>query len=188
MDQRTKKGLKLAGAAIFAALLVAFTVNAVVDFWLPQADLKDAVAPKEAVVPAIEPTSLQIPFAKQPSPPSPLPQTPATASQPQWNQPLFEPKFDGSASTRSSGGGAQTFSAPDFSKALNQFAPPLQVLPPSISVTGRDPASVAIRPIFGSKAGGTEGDALSAAGNITGTAGNTVGGVTSGAGALLNKR
>jgi len=41
MTARTKKGLKLAAAAIFAALLVAITLNAAVDFWTPQAELKD---------------------------------------------------------------------------------------------------------------------------------------------------
>ena len=37
MTERTKRGLKLAAAAIFAALLVAITFNAAVDFWTPQA-------------------------------------------------------------------------------------------------------------------------------------------------------
>src|ERR1700682_1649171 len=117
MNYRTKKGLKLVAAAIFAALLVAITVNGAVDFWIPQAELKDKFAlPKEAAAPAIEPASLQMPPATQPLPAPPLPQQPTAASMPpQWNQPLFERKFDGpgvAGSGFARGGGAQTFTAP----------------------------------------------------------------------------
>jgi hypothetical protein len=169
-------------------LLVAITFNAAVDFWTPQAELKDLVAPKEAVAPAIEPTSLQVPLATRPLPAPPLPQQPATASaQPQWNQPLFEPKFDGPAAARSSGGGAQTFSAPDFGKALNQFAPLSQVLPPSVSVPGSDPTGISIRPIFSGKSGGVESGGLGDAGGVVSGAGSTVGGAASSANTLLKR-
>jgi hypothetical protein len=185
MNRRTKRGLKLAAAAIFAALLVAITFNAAVDYWMPQAELKaPPVSPKEAAAPAIEPATLQLPLATQPLPAPPLSQRPAAATQPQWNQPLFEPKFDGPGVARS--GGSQGFTVPDFSNVLNQYAPLGQVLPPSLSVTG-DPAAVSIRPIFNTKSGGVEGDALGAAGSLPGV-GSTVGGAVSGAGALLNKR
>jgi hypothetical protein len=181
MKQRTKNSFKYAAAAIIAALLVAITVNGAVDFWMPQADLK--APPKEAAVPAIEPAALQMPLAKQPLPPA-LPERPPAAAQPQWTQPLFDPKFDGPGIAR---GGSQNFTAPDFSNVLNQYAPLGKVLPPSLSVTGSDPAAVSIRPIFNSKAGGVEGDALGAAGSLPGV-GNALGGAVSGAGSLLNKR
>jgi hypothetical protein len=106
--------------------------------------------------------------------------------QPQWNQPLFEPKFDGPGVVR--GGGSEGFTAPDFNNVLNQYAPLVQVLPPSVSLPGADPAPVAIRPIFGGKSGGVESGALGAAGSLSGTAGGAVGGTASGAGSLLNKR
>src|ERR1700730_6394618 len=188
MNRRTKRGLKLAAAAIFAALLVAITVNAAVDFWMPQAELKESSQPP--VSPA-EPASLQMPLAAQPLPAPPFPQQPAAASAPpQWNQPLFEPKFDGpgvAGSGVARGGGAlQTFTAPDFSNALNQFAPLSQVQPPSFSLPGADPAPVSIRPIFGGKSGGVESGALGAAGNLSG-AGSAVGGAASGAGSLLKR-
>jgi hypothetical protein len=184
MNHRTKRGLKLAAAAIFAALLVAITVNGAVDFWMPQAELKESSAPP--VSPA-EPATLQMPLAAQPLPAAPLPQQPAAASAPpQWNQPLFEPKFDGPGFARN-GGGAQTFTAPDFSNALNQFAPLSQIQPPSLSLPGADPAPVSIRPIFGGKSGGVESGALGAAGNLPGAAGSTVGGAASGAGSLLKR-
>ncbi len=187
MTQRAKRGLKFAAAAILAALLVAITVNVAVDFWTPQAELKNPAPPKEAVAPAIEPTALQIPQPKQ-LPAPPLPQQPAAVpAQPQWNQPLFEPKFDGPGAARN-GGGAQTFTAPDFSNVLNQYAPLGQVLPPSVSLPGSGPAPVSIRPLFGGKSGGVEGSALDAAGSLPGSAGSTVGGAVSGAGALLNRR
>jgi hypothetical protein len=180
VTQRTKRGLKFAAAAILAALLVAITVNVAVDFWTPQAELKNPA-------PAIEPASLRMPPATQPLPAPPLPQQPAAVpAQPQWNQPLFEPKFDGPGAAR--GGSAQGFTAPDFSNVLNQYAPLGQVLPPSVSMPGSSPAPVSIRPIFNSKAGGVEGGALDAAGSLPGSAGSTVGGAVSGAGALLNRR
>lgn len=179
MTQRTKRGLKFAAAAILAALLVAITVNVAVDFWTPQAELKNPA-------PVIEPASLQMPPATQPLPAPPLPEWPAAAVQPQWNQPLFEPKFDGPGFVRGTGG-TQGFTAPDFSSVLNQYAPLGQVLPPSVSLPGSDPAAVSIRPLFGGKSGGVESDALGAAGGLTGTAGSTVGGVTSGAGSLLKR-
>lgn len=182
MTQRTKRGLKLAAAAIFAALLVAVTVNVAVDFWTPQAALNDP--PKVAVAPAIEPAAIQMP-ATQPVPPPPSPER-STALQPQWNQPLFEPKFDGPGFVR--GGGSAGFTAPDFSNVLNQYAPLGQVLPPSVSVPGSSPAAVSVRPIFGGKSGGVESGALDAAGNLSGAAGGAVGGAVSGAGSLLNKR
>ena len=183
MNHRTKRGLKLASAAIFAALLVAITVNGAVDFWMPQAELKESSAPP--VSPA-EPASLQMPLAAQPLPAPPWPQQPAAASTPpQWNQPLFEPKFDGPGFTRG-GGAAQTFTAPDFSKALNQFAPLSQIQPPSLSLPGADPAPVSIRPIFGGKSGGVESGVLGAAGNLSG-AGSAVGGAASGASSLLKR-
>jgi hypothetical protein len=187
MNRRARKGLKLAAAAIFAALLVAITVNAAVDFWMPQAELKDTLAPpKEAAAQAIEPASLQNPLATRPLPAAPLSErTAAEAAQPQWNQLLFEPKFDGPGMAR---GSSQGFTAPDFSSVVNQYAPLSQVLPPSVSATGSDPLLVSVRPIFGGKAGGVESGALGAAGNLTGTAGGAVGGATSGAGSLLNKR
>jgi hypothetical protein len=188
MNQRTKKGLKIAAAAIFAALLVAITFNVAVDFWTPQVEVKDPTAPsKEATAPAIEPASLQMPLTAQPLPAPPFPEQPTAASaQPQWNQPLFEPKFDGPGATRS-GGSTQGFAAPDFSSVLNQYAPPSQVLPPSLSVTGPAPAPVSIRPILDTKAGGMDGGALGVAGNLPGV-GSTVSGAASGAGSLLNKR
>jgi hypothetical protein len=183
MTHRTKRGLKLAAAAIFAALLVAITFNAAVDFWMPQAELKESSQPP--VSPA-EPASLQMPLAAQPLPAAPLPQQPAAASAPlQWNQPLFEPKFDAPGFARG-GGAAQTFTAPDFSNALNQFAPLSQIQPPSLSLPGADPAPVSIRPIFGGKSGGVESGALGAAGNLSG-AGSAVGGAASGAGSLLKR-
>ena len=188
MTQRAKRGLKFAAAAFFAALLVAITINAAVDSWTPQVELKNPPAfPKEAV----EPASLQVPLAARPLPAPPWPEQPAAKqAQPQWNQPLFEPKFDRPGVARS-GGGAQTFTAPDFSNVLNQYAPLSQVLPPSVSLPGSGPAPVSIRPIFGGKSGGVEGGALDAAGGLTGTAGSTVGGtvggVTSGASSLLKR-
>jgi hypothetical protein len=185
MKQRMKNGLKFAAAAIFAALVVAITVNGAVDFWMPQTELKDSAPPKEAAVPAIEPAALQMPLAKQPLPPPPLPGRPAAATtQPQWSQPLFDPKFDGPGIAR---GGPQNFTAPDFSNVLNQYAPLGKVLPPSLSVTGSDPAAVSIRPLFGGKSGGVEGGALDAAGSLPGAAGGAVGGVTSGASSLLKR-
>jgi hypothetical protein len=191
VTQRTKRGLKFAAAAFFAALLVAITINAAVDSWTPQVELKNPpAAPKEAAAPAIEPASLQVPLTARPLPAPPWPEQPAAKqAQPQWNQPLFDPKFDGPGLGRN-GGGAQTFTAPDFSKVLNQYAPLSQVLPPSVS-PGSGPAPVSIRPIFGGKSGGVEGGALDAAGSLAGTAGSTVGGtvggVTSGAGSLLKR-
>ncbi len=187
MTQRTKRGLKFAAAAIFAALLVAITLNAAVDFWTPQAELKAPPAPtKEAAAPAIEPAALQMPLTAKPLPAPPWPEPPpAKQAQPQWNQPLFEPKFDGPGAARS--GGAQTFTAPDFSNALNQYAPLGQVLPPSLSLPGSDPAAVSIRPLFGGKSGGVESGALGAAGSLPGTAGSAVGGATSGASSLLKR-
>jgi hypothetical protein len=184
MTARTKKGLKLAAAAIFAALLVAITVNAAVDYWTPQADVKDPAMP--AAVPAVELAPLQVPL--QPLPVVPLnEEAAATPGQP-WNQPLFEPKFDAPGAARSAPqGGAQGFTAPDFSHALNQFAPLSEVLPPSISAPGTDPTGISIRPIFNSKAGGVESGALGAAGSLPGTAGNAVGGATSGASSLLKR-
>ena len=183
MTQRTKRGLKFAAAAFFAALLVAVTINAAVDSWTPQVELKNPPAPPKE---AVEPASLQVPLAARPLPAPPWPEQPAAKqAQPQWNQPLFEPKFDGPG-VAPSGGGAQTFTAPDFSNVLNQYAPLSQVLPPSVSL-GSGPAPVSIRPIFGGKSGGVEGGALDAAGGLTGTAGGTVGGVTSGAGSLLKR-
>jgi hypothetical protein len=184
MTQRTKRGLKLAAAAILAALLVALTVNVAVDFWTPQAELKDPPAPsKEAVAPAIEPTALQMPLAQPPAPP--LPQQPAAASTQPWNQPLFEPKFDGPGAARS-GGSAQSFTVPDFSNTLNQL-PLSQVLPPSVSTPGSDPTGISIRPILGTKSGGTDSGALGAAGGIISGAGSAVGGATSGASSLLKR-
>ncbi len=182
MNLRTKRGLKFAAAAIFAALLVAITVNVAVDFRTPQADLNDP--PKVAVAPAIEPAAIQLPATQ----PVPLPPSPkgSTAVQPQWNQPLFEPKFDGPGFVR--GTGSAGFTAPDIGNVLNQYAPLGQVLPPSVSVPGADPAPVAIHPIFGGKSGGVESGTLGAAGNLPGTAGGAVGGAVSGAGSLLNKR
>ncbi len=187
MNRRERKGLKLAAAAIFAALLVAITVNAAVDFWMPQAELKDTPAPpKEAAAQAIEPASLQNPLATRPLPAAPLSErTAAEAAQPQWNQLLFEPKFDGPGVAR---GSSQGFTAPDFSSVVNQYASLSQVLLPSVSATGSDPLLVSVRPILGGKAAGVESGALGAAGNLTGTAGGAVGGATSGAGSLLNKR
>lgn len=183
MNRRTKTGLKLAAAAIFAALLVAITVNAAVDFWMPQVELKES---SQTPVSPAEPASLQMPLAAQPLPAAPLPQQPAAASAPlQWNQPLFEPKFDGPGFTRN-GGAAQTFTAPDFSNALNQFAPLSQIQPPSLSLPGADPALVSIRPIFGGKSGGVESGVLGPAGNLSG-AGSTVGGAASGASSLLKR-
>jgi hypothetical protein len=189
MNQRTKKGLKLAAAVAFAVLLVAITFNVAVDFWTPQAELKDPVAPKEAVSPAIEPTSLQVPLATRPLPAPPLPQRPTTASaQPPWNEPLFEPKFDGPAAARGSSGGAQTFSAPDFGKAaLNQFAPLSQVLPPSVSVPGSNPTGISIRPIFSGKSGGVESGGLGAADGVVSGTGSTVSGAASSASTLLKR-
>ena len=186
MTERSKRGLKLAAAAIFAALLVALTVNVAVDFWTPQAELSDP--PKAAVAPAVEPAAMQMPAITQPLPPPPSPER-STAVQPPWNQPLFEPKFDGPGAARGGPqGGSQTFTAPDFSNALNQYAPLGQVLPPSVSLPGSDPAAVSIRPIFGGKSGGVESGALGAAGSLPGTAGGAVGGAVSGAGSVLNKR
>lgn len=78
MTQRAKRGLKFAAAAILAAFLVAITVNVAVDFWTPQAELKNPAPPKEAVALAIEPASLQMPPATQPLPAPPLPERPAT--------------------------------------------------------------------------------------------------------------
>jgi hypothetical protein len=115
-----------------------------------------------------------------------LPQQPTAASAPlPWNQPLFEPKFDGPGFARN-GGGAQTFTAPDFSNALNQFAPLSQIQPPSLSLPGADPALVSIRPIFGGKSGGVESGVLGATGNLSG-AGSAVGGAASSAGSLLKR-
>jgi hypothetical protein len=114
MNLRTKRGLKFAAAAVFAALLVAVTVNVAVDFWMPQAELNDP--PKVAVAPAIEPAAIQMPPVTQPVPLPPLPER-STAVQPQWNQPLFEPKFDGPGVVR--GGGSAGFTAPDFNNVLN---------------------------------------------------------------------
>jgi hypothetical protein len=193
MTQRAKTGLKLAAAAVFAALLVAITLNAAVDFWTPQAELKNPPAPvKEAVAPAVEPAALQVPLTAKPLPAPPWPEQPAAKqAQPQWNQPLFEPKFDGPGARS---GGTQTFAAPDFSNVLNQYAPLGQVLPPSVSLPGSGPAPVSIRPIFGGKSGGVESGALDAAGglagtagSVTGTAGSTVGGAASSAGSLLKR-
>jgi len=183
MNQRTERSLKFAAAAIFAALIVAIAVNGAVDFWMPQTELKDAPAPlNEAVAPAIEPVTL----ATQPLPAPPLPGQPTSASaQPSWNQQIFEPKFDGPGFAR--GGRSQGFTIPDFSNVLNQYAPLSQVLPPSVSTPGFDPAPISIRPIFNSKAGGVEGGALGAAGNLSG-AGNAIGGTVSGVGPALNKR
>jgi len=178
---RARRGLKLAAAAVLAALLVALTVNVAVDFWTPQAEVKAPSAP--AATPAIEPAALQVPAPMQPPPP--LLQQPAAAPQPQWNQPLFEPKFDGPGSTRGASGG-QAFTVPDFSSVLNQSAPLTQVLPPSISLSP-DPAPVAIRPIFGSKSGGVESGALGTVGGIVSGAGGTVSGATSGASSLLKR-
>ena len=166
--------------------------NGAVDFWMPQAELKDTPAPpKEAAAPAIEPALLQMPPAMQPLPAPPLPrQQTAASTPPPWNQPLFEPRFDGpgvAGSGVARGGAAQTFTAPDFSNALNQFAPLSQIQPPSLSITGADPAPVSIRPIFGAKSGGVESGVLGATGNLTGTAGGAVGGATSGAGSLLRR-
>jgi hypothetical protein len=181
MNLRTKMGLKLAAAAIFAALLVAMTLNVAVDFWTPQAELNEP--PKVALAPAIEPTAIQIPPATQPLPPEQ-----PTAVQPPWNQPLFEPKFDGPGAARSGPqGGSAGFTAPDFSNALNQYAPLGQVLPPSVSMPGADSVPV-IRPIIGGKSGGVESGVMGTAGSLSGTAGGAVGGATSGAGSLLNKR
>lgn len=182
MNLRTKRGLKFAAAAVFAALLVALTVNVAVDFWIPQAELSDP--PKVAVVPAIKPAAIQMP-ATQPLPPPPSPER-STAVQPQWTQPLFEPKFDGPGIAR--GPGSAGFTAPGFSNVLNQYAPLGQVLPPSVSLPGSSPAAVSIRPIFGGKSGGVESGVLDAAGNLSGTAGGAAGGAVSGAGSLLNKR
>src|SRR6185295_8170876 len=99
MTDRTKKGLKFAAAAIFALLLVAITINGAVDYWMPQADLKDP----SLLMPAPEPAALQIPEPARPLP-STLPEQPAaTATQPPWNQPMFEPKFDGPGFTRRDG-------------------------------------------------------------------------------------
>ena len=186
MTERTKKGLKLAAAAIFAALLVAITLNAAVDFWTPQAELKGPPAPvKEAAAPAIEPAA---PLTARPLPAPPWPEQPAAKpAQPAWNQPLYEPKFDGPGTARNGPqGGAQGFAAPDFSSTLNQFAPLSQVLPPSVSATGSDPTGISIRPLFGGKSGGVD-SALGTAGSLTGTAGGTVGGATSSAGSLLKR-
>src|SRR5437762_5239113 len=153
MTQRAKTGLKLAAAAIFAALLVAITLNAAVDFWTPQVGLNEPAAPaKDAVAPSND--SLQMPLATRPAPASLLPEQQAATPPPPWNQPLFEPKFDGPGIARGNPQtGAQGFSAPDFSGALNQFAPFSQVLPPSVLAPGSDPAPVSIRPIFGGKSG-----------------------------------
>ena len=177
MTARARRGLKLAAAAALAALLVALTVNVAVDFWTPQAELKVPAAP--AATPAVEPAALQVPAPMQPLPPPPLPQQPAAAPQPQWNQPLFEPKFDRPVFTRGASGG-QAFTVPDFSSVLNQSAPLTQVLPSSISLSP-DPAPVAIRPIFGSKSGGMESGALGTVGGVVSGAGGTVSGATSGA-------
>ena len=187
MTERTKKGLKLAAAAIFAALLVAITLNAAVDFWTPQAELKDPPAPvKEAAAPAIEPAA---PLTARPLPAPPWPEQPAAKSaQPAWNQPLYEPKFDGPGTARNGPqGGSQGFAAPDFSSTLNQFAPLSQVLPPSVSATGSDPTGISIRPLFGGKSGGVESGALGAAGGTLSGAGSTVSGATSGASSLLKR-
>jgi hypothetical protein len=187
MNRRTRKGLKLAAAVIFAALLVAITVNGAVDFWMPQAELKDPSEPtKEAAAPALESDSLQKPLAMQPLPAAPLSERTADVAEPQWNQLLFEPKFDGPGVARR--GSSQGFTAPDFTSVLNQYAPLSQVLPPSVSATGSDPLLVSVRPIFGGKSGGVESGTLGAAGGLTGTAGSGVGGAVSGAGSLLNKR
>jgi hypothetical protein len=185
MNRSTQRGLKIAAAAIFAALLVAMTVNVAVDFWTPQAELNEP--PKVAVAPAIEPAAMQVPATTQPLPPPP---ERSMAVEPQWNQPLFEPKFDGPGFVR--GTGSAGFTAPDIGNVLNQYAPLGQVLPPSVSLPGSAPAAVSIRPIFGGKSGGVESGAMDTAGSLSGTAGGAVsgpvGGAVSGAGALLNKR
>ena len=180
MNHHTKRGLKFAAAAIFAALLVAITVNVAVDFWTPQAELNDP--PKVAAAPAIEPAAMQMPATTLPLPPPP---ERSTAVQPQWNQPLFEPKFDGPGFVR--GTGSAGFTAPDIGNVINQYAPLGQVLPPSVSLPGADSIPV-VRPIIGGKSGGVESGVMGTAGSLSGTAGGAVGGATSGAGSLLNKR
>ncbi|HLL27626.1 MAG TPA: hypothetical protein VKT73_08245 [Xanthobacteraceae bacterium] len=189
MTARAKKSLKFAAAAIFAAFLVAITVNAAVDYWMPQAGLKEPAMP--SVTPPVDPAALQMPTT-QPLPAAPLPeQDAAIPAEPQWNQPLFEPKFDGPGWTTPGGtrsGGTQGFATPDFSKVLNQFAPQSQVLPPSIEAPGSNPMPLSVRPIFGSKSGGTEGGALDAAGGLPGAATGAVNGAVSSPTSLLNKR
>src|SRR5258706_11287239 len=98
MNRSTQRGLKIAAAAIFAALLVAMTVNVAVDFWMPQAELNDP--PKVAVAPAIEPAAIQMPATTQPLPP---PSERSMAAQPQWNHPIFAPKFDWPGLVRTTG-------------------------------------------------------------------------------------
>jgi len=183
MTESAKRNLQIAAGAVVAAILVAITVNSAVDFWSPQVNLKTPPAP---AVPAVEPAALQIPPASQPLPAAPLIEREASA-QPQWNQPLYEPKFDLPNYARGGPHGSQGFAVPDFGSAVNQFAPPSQVLPPLVSTPGSDPAVVSIKPIFNSKAGGVDSGIAGAAGNVAGSVGNTVGGATSGAGSLLKR-
>lgn len=188
MTVRTKRTLKIAAGAIVAALLIAFTVNVAVDFWTPQAELKSP-AVREAIVAPVEPSTLQVPKPAEPPAAPVLQQSTVAPAQP-WDQPLFDPKFDGPGLPRNSGS-KQNFSLPDFSSALNPSVPLPQVAPPSFATPGSEPKVISIRPIFNSKAGGVEsgaggvaGDALSGA---SGAVSGTVGGATSGASSLLKR-
>ena len=185
MSENAKRNLKIAAGVAVAVLLIAITVNGAVDFWSPQVEVKTLAAPS---APPVEPAALQMPPVSQPLPAAPLTEREAS-TEPQWKQPLFEPKFDvpNYAPAGRPGGGAQGFAIPDFSSTLNQFAPPSQVLPPLVSTPGSDPAVVSIKPIFNSKSGGVDSGIGGAAGNVPGTVGNAVGGVTSGAGSLLKR-
>jgi hypothetical protein len=176
MNQHTKRRLHIAAAAILAALLVALTVNVAVDFWTPQADLRPA---QEAAVAPVDPATLNVPKPSE-TPAAPMPQQSVAPAQP-WNQPLFDPKFDGPGLP---GGKQQSYSAPDFSNALNPSIPLPQVSPPSVATQTAEPNVISIRPIFNSRAGGVDSGAV---GGVLSGAGGTVGGATSGASSLLKR-
>ena len=176
MGQLSSRTLKLAAAGIGVLLLLAVTINVVADFWTPPIELREPPLPVEKSV-------LQIPQVPPQRMPDVVPlneQQTSASPQWQWNQPLFEPKFDLPPTTRESS--VRTL---DFSRASSPNANLPEILPPALP--GSDPArGITFRPIFGSKAGGVEGTALGATNNLPGV-GSTTGGAAATAGSLLKR-
>jgi hypothetical protein len=172
MSRFSSRALKLTVAGICTALLLAVTVNVVADFWTPRTELKEPASP-------IKESAMQIaPMQPQTAPQiAPLNEQQVSApAQWQWNEPLFEPKFDFSPTDRR--GSAFTI---DFNRATNPNAILPQVLPPALPNSDPSPA-ISFRPIFGSKAGGVGGVATDLP-----SVGGTTSGAAATAGSLLKR-